>query len=143
MDSHKPIEEFDFFLDFEAVSDEIWEIVHSWRVLAQDTVGKQLIRSIDSVGANLAEGDGRYSAADGLRHFVIARGSAREAALWIARAHRRGLLAEEQAADLSARIESALKRLNGLMNYRRKQGNFVKEPMTEYDAGGSGVADST
>jgi len=40
----------------EELADKVWEIVIKWDRLAQDTVGKQLIRSSDSVGANIAEG---------------------------------------------------------------------------------------
>ena len=43
----------------EQLADSVWEIVLKWNNLAQDTVGKQLIRSADSVGANIAEGSGR------------------------------------------------------------------------------------
>jgi four helix bundle protein len=40
------------------LSDEIRKIIVSWDFLAKDTVGKQLIRAADSIGANVAEGTG-------------------------------------------------------------------------------------
>ena len=36
----------------EEISDLIWEIVVKWKSLAQDTVGKQIIKAADSIGAN-------------------------------------------------------------------------------------------
>jgi four helix bundle protein len=45
----------------EEIADAIWPIVRNWDQFAKDTVGKQLVRSIDSVGANIAEGAGRGS----------------------------------------------------------------------------------
>ena len=42
------------------IAEEIWNIVIKWDYLARDTMGKQLIRAIDSVAANLSEGYGRY-----------------------------------------------------------------------------------
>jgi hypothetical protein len=36
----------------EEISDLIWEMVVKWKRLAQDTVGKQLIKAADSIGAN-------------------------------------------------------------------------------------------
>lgn len=45
----------------ERLSDRIWEIVSNWPWLARDTVGRQLVRSADSIGANIAEGSGRGS----------------------------------------------------------------------------------
>ncbi|MCQ8780202.1 four helix bundle protein, partial [Escherichia coli] len=53
----------------EELADGVWEIVRGWDILARDTVGKQLIRAADSVGANIAEGCGRQSYNDN-RRFV-------------------------------------------------------------------------
>ena len=54
------IEDLQRFRQLELVSDSLWELVIGWPALARDTVGKQLIRAVDSVGANLVEGDGRF-----------------------------------------------------------------------------------
>ena len=48
----------------EALADLIWEIVSRWKPLARDTVGTQLIRAADSIGANIAEGHGRRTYVD-------------------------------------------------------------------------------
>ena len=40
----------------ESLADQIWSIVVKWNVFARDTVGKQLVRAVDSIGANIAEG---------------------------------------------------------------------------------------
>jgi len=45
----------------ERLADEIWKIVNCWDFFAKDTIGKQIVRSADSVGANIAEGLGRGS----------------------------------------------------------------------------------
>ena len=42
----------------EKLADEIWNIIRDWDFFAKDTVGKQVFRSANSVGANLAEGEG-------------------------------------------------------------------------------------
>jgi len=36
----------------EGIADLTWQIVIKWNRLSQDTVGKQLINSADSIGAN-------------------------------------------------------------------------------------------
>jgi four helix bundle protein len=59
----------------ETLSDLIWKITIKWDLLAQDTVGKQLLNSADSIGANIAEGTGRGSFADNRRFAKIARAS--------------------------------------------------------------------
>ena len=40
----------------EDLADGIWQIVRNWDYLAKDTVGKQMIKAADSIGANIAEG---------------------------------------------------------------------------------------
>ena len=79
----------------EKLSDIIWNIIIQWDKLAQDTVGKQLINSVDSIGANIAEGTGRGSFADNRRFAKIARASLFEVKHWLRRAHQRGLLTKE------------------------------------------------
>ena len=71
---HTPIEEMGFFKEYVAVADWAWSVVSKWPFLAQDTVGKQLVRAIDRVGATLVEGDGRYSDLEASHFFLIARG---------------------------------------------------------------------
>jgi hypothetical protein len=57
----------------EQLADQVWTIVRSWDALARDTLGKQLIRAVDSIGANVAEGCGRGTYRDN-RRFVGLRG---------------------------------------------------------------------
>ncbi len=46
------------------------------------SIGDQFIRSIDSIGANIAEGYGRYTFKERLNFIRIARGSLYEAVHW-------------------------------------------------------------
>ena len=43
----------------EQLADRIWRIVLGWDYLAKNTVGTQIIKAADSIGANIAEGTGR------------------------------------------------------------------------------------
>lgn len=42
------------------MGEEVWKIVIEWGYFEKDTIGKQLVRAIDSVAANLSEGFGRF-----------------------------------------------------------------------------------
>ena len=54
------LEKLEVYNIAEAFSDEIWNIVAVWKYFEKDTIGKQLVRSADSISANIAEGYGRY-----------------------------------------------------------------------------------
>lgn len=51
----------------EELSDQIWTIVTLWENFPRDTIGKQLVRAADSIGANIAEGAGRGAYQDNRR----------------------------------------------------------------------------
>ncbi len=57
----------------ESLADGIWAVVLGWDYLAKVTVGKQMIRAADSIGANIAEGTGRGSLQDNRRFIRMAR----------------------------------------------------------------------
>ena len=69
------VEDLDIYRICEGLSDRFWVEVDQWEHFARDTVGKQLVRAIDSVGANIAESHGRYYYRDKLNFLYYARGS--------------------------------------------------------------------
>lgn len=100
----------------EDLSDAVWGIARKWDVFARDTVGKQLVRAADSIGANIAEGSGRQSPNDNRRFVRIARGSLLETQHWLRRAFRRNLLTTKQTQSLQATIELLAPKLNAYLN---------------------------
>ena len=89
-----------FYKLAEKLADRVWDIVVQWNHLTQDTIGKQMIRSADSIGANIAEGSGRGSDKDYSRFLRIGRGSLYETKHWLRRAYKRKLLSSEQVNEL-------------------------------------------
>jgi len=100
----------------EKVADSVWEIVSSWNRLSQDTVGKQLIRAADSIGANIAEGVGRWGLQDQKRFIYIARGSVNETKHWLRRAFKRNLLTTQQVDLLRPLLDELAPKLNAYVN---------------------------
>jgi four helix bundle protein len=99
----------------ECLADTVWDAVLRWEIFARDTVGKQLVRAADSVGANVAEGTGRGSDLDNRRFVRIARGSLYETRHWLRRAFRRKLLTSEQTESLKQNLDELTLTLNGYL----------------------------
>jgi four helix bundle protein len=108
----------------EQLADEIWNVVVQWDQFARDTVGKQIVRAADGIGANVAEGAGRGSFQDNRRFVKLARGSLNETKHWLRRAYKRKLLTSEQVSSLKPLIDQLAPRLNA---YLRSIGNLPDE----------------
>ncbi|HLO47263.1 MAG TPA: four helix bundle protein [Kamptonema sp.] len=110
-------EELQVYLLAEKLADKIWNIVEEWNQFSKDTVGKQIVRAADSIGANIAEGNGRYSFQENQRFVKIARGSLYETRHWLRRAYVRQLLTNEQVNKLKPIIDELSPKLNAYLNY--------------------------
>ena len=90
-----------------ALSHRLHDAVAHWDSFAMRSIGMQLVRAADAIGANIAEGCGRWRHPDERRFLVMARGSLYETEHWILRAIDRGLL-PENAADMLSDLARAL-----------------------------------
>ena len=116
-------EELQVYQLAEKLADDIWCIVDAWNQFAKDTVGKQIVRSADSIGANIAEGTGHYNFQDNRRFVKIARGSLHETRHWLRRAYIRQLLTSEQVDRLKPIIDDLSPKLNAYLKYLEKAVN--------------------
>ena len=99
----------------EILADEIWIIVNNWKYFEKDTVGKQLVKAADSVGANISEGTGRGSFQDNRRFVKIARGSLNETQHWLRRAYKRDLLKKKEVDRLKPIVDELAPKLNAYL----------------------------
>lgn len=111
----------------EKLADEIWQIVDEWNMFAKNTMGTQMVRSADSIGANIAEGVGRGSYQDNKRFVRMARGSLNETQHWLRRAYTRNLLTLEQIDKLKLMINDLAPQLNA---YLKSIGNHLEAKST-------------
>ena len=121
-------ERLDVYRLSEKLADGIWDSVRGWESLARDTVGKQLIRAGDSIGANIAEGMGRGTAKDNCRFIQVARGSLYEAVHFLRRAFKRQLLTDAQIKQFQKIITELGPRLNAYLNSVRSRQRPPRSP---------------
>lgn len=95
-----------------AVGRDLRREIRRWSAFDRWSIGIQLIRAIDSVGANIAEASGRLHALDRRRFLLNARGSLREAEHWLVTAKEAGLF----DSDALERLERIAHPLAGLIN---------------------------
>jgi len=107
----------------ERLADAIWDMALEWNSFAKDTVGKQLVRAADSIGANIAEGYGRGTGADNRRFVRTARGSLNETQHWLRRAYRRDLMSKAEVSLLKPLVEELGPRLNAYLKSIRLRGD--------------------
>ncbi len=94
------------------IGERIWVVVSKWDYFAKDTVGKQLVKSVDSIAANLSEGYGRYHYKENKQFCYYSRGSLYETKTWLKKAHNRSLIADNDFHSLEKDIEAIAYKLN-------------------------------
>ena len=109
------VEEHTAYIKSRRLSKMIWDLSRNWNLQALSTLGNQLIRSADSISANLAEGWNRYSKKDKTNFYIIARGSIGETMDWINKAFERNLINQLQYSQLQDLLEELPKEINGLI----------------------------
>ena len=89
------LDELDIYKLSMEIGDEIWELVIHWDNFAKNSIGNQIVRSADSIAANISEGYGRYYYSDNKKFCYYSRGSLLETKVWLTKAYNRGLIKDE------------------------------------------------
>ncbi len=105
----------------EQIADAIWQRVVKWDSFAKNTVGRQLARSADSIGANIAEAYGRFHYGEKSQFLYYARGSIFETKFWLNRCVQRHLLETGEAQQCLEKLTELAKRLNKLVSITKVQ----------------------
>ncbi len=123
----------------EEIADSVWKIVVQWDEFAKDVVGKQIARSADSVGANIAESFGRFNFGEKLQFLYYSRGSIFETKYWLNRTRVRSLMEPDKVQEYVNRLTELARQLNtfasSLRTVRAEQKSkpsSVRESQAEY-----------
>lgn len=123
------LDEFKAYQQAMKLGEEVWNEVSKWNILEKDTMGKQLIRSCDSIAANLSEGLGRYHYKETRNFSFYARGSLFETRTWLTKARNRNLITMEQFNNFNTELDQIGKMINGYI----KSIGYANEPEVSYN----------
>ncbi len=117
MGSYK-LDDLEVYKRSEKLSDEIWEEVTSWKdYFVKDTIGKQLVRSADSIGANIAEGYSRFHYKENKNFCYFSRGSIMETKSWLTKLKTRNIVDAGKADRLLDELTQVHKMLNSYIKF--------------------------
>lgn len=102
------------------LGEKVYQIVSNWNDFSKKTIGIQLVRSSDSIAANLSEGLGRYHYKERKNFSYYSRGSLFETKTRITKAANRNLISEDQFKLIIDQLNNISVKLN---NYIRTIGN--------------------
>ena len=105
----------------EDVADGIWRQVVHWDPFIRDTIGKQLAKAADSIGANIAEAFGRYHFGEKVQFLYYARGSLFETKYWLNRVQERELMTGKQVQEYTTKLSDLARQLNTFISNLKTQ----------------------
>ena len=95
----------------------VWGMVMRWGFFEKDTIGKQIVRSADSISANMSEAYGRYHYADRKRFCYYARGSLCETKNWMEICIERKLVDKEEGLEMIETMEKISRQINNYIRH--------------------------
>jgi four helix bundle protein len=124
------LEDFKVYNLAMSISEEVWILVASWGYFEKDTVGRQLVKAVDSIAANLSESLGRYHFKEAKQFSYYSRGSLFETKTWLTKARSRQLISEDKFQSLIFQLDQVGKMLNKYINSIGSSN--VSEPNEDY-----------
>jgi len=103
------------------ISQEVWEVYSKLDWQTKKIMGDQFIESIDSIGANIAEGFGRFHYLDRNKFNYNARGSLIEAFHWLDLLFGRRKIDKDSHANLNQKLKRLSVKLNNYITSTKNQ----------------------
>lgn len=112
----KRLVELEVYKLSEELSDKIWSDYDTWPEKVKRTIGYQIIRSSDSIAANISEGYGRYTPAERKVFYRYARGSFEETKTWLRKLIRRKIVNNDKIKEYETLINMLGPKLNAFIS---------------------------
>lgn len=103
------------------LSNYVWNEVIKWNYFSKDSVGRQLVRAVDSISANIAEGFGRYFKKDKIIFYRYSYGSIEECLDWIEKSKIRELLKDKEYQYISIELRKLPREINHLISFTNEK----------------------
>lgn len=103
------------------ISQKCWEIYSKFDIHQKISMGNQWISAVDSVGANIAEGFGRFHFLDKNKFNYNARGSLLGAIHWTCLLGKRDLVGQADFSVIERKMHALLPRLNAYIKATKQQ----------------------
>ena len=103
------------------LSNLVWDIVMDWNSFAKETVGKQYVKAVDPISANLSEGFGRYTKNDKVHFYRYSFGSVKESMDWTEKSHYRKLLSDQEYDKIKMILDQLPREINSLIKYTNEK----------------------
>jgi len=111
------LEDLEIYNLSQIFGEDIWGLVVKWDYFAKDTIGKQLVRSADSISANISEGFGRFHYKENKNFCYFSRGSILETKTWLPKAKSIKLIEEDHYELLMKQLELIHLKLNAYIKF--------------------------
>lgn len=115
--SRKDISNLDIYQMGMDVGKETYELVNSWDSFNKNTIGYQIVRSVDSIPANISEGYGRFHFKEQRQFCYIARGSLYETRTWLEKAMQRMPDKKDSILKIQSMLDNIHIKLNAYIKY--------------------------
>ncbi|MDD5341248.1 MAG: four helix bundle protein [Patescibacteria group bacterium] len=99
------------------LSRSAWNIYRIMDLDQKIIIGQQFVRATDSIGANIAEGYGRYHYLDKVKFYYNSRASLLESKHWMEVLNERDMASESEFRDYYNKINSLYIKLNAFIKF--------------------------
>lgn len=117
----KEINDLDIYRLSMEIGENTYILVNHWDKFDRNTLGYQLVRAVDSISANIAEGYGRFHFKEQRQYCYIARGSLYETKTWLEKAKKRNHKDSGAIQEIQEILDKLHIKLNAYIKYIERQ----------------------
>jgi len=115
------LEDLEVYKLAKEVSGKAWSIYQEMDYQTKRILGSQFIQAADSIGANIAEGFGRYHYLDKNKFNYNARASLSESLYWLDLLLERKIIDKKDSSYLKKKLKNLAIKLNNYITFTKKQ----------------------